>query len=61
MEKNKQLFLSFIVILTSMFTVNTAAASSLPDFVELVEKAQPSVVSIATTIKVPRRNLFSRS
>lgn len=61
MEKNKQLFLSFIVILTSIFAVNTAAASSLPDFVELVEKAQPSVVSIATTIKVPRRNLFSRS
>jgi serine protease Do len=61
MLKSRRIFLSFIFITSQFFALQTAYSASLPDFVELVEKAQPSVVSIATTIKVPRRNLFSRS
>jgi len=60
MTKNKFVFVSLVfVLLQTLFTQN-AFAARLPDFVELVEKAQPSVVSISTTIEVKPRSLFSR-
>lgn len=59
MKQTRSLLASFAFILSLFISVNTSAAY-LPDFVELVEKAQPSVVSISTTIKARRRSLFSR-
>jgi serine protease Do len=49
-----------LTALLIMVSVVSNANAKLPDFVELVEKSQPSVVSISTTIKVNRRNMFSR-
>lgn len=48
--------LATVVILGS----SNSVSAKLPDFVELVEKSQPSVVSISTTIKLNRRNILSR-
>ena len=63
MIKARRLFISFTLVLSfiSAITSLSANAAYLPDFVELVEKAQPSVVSISTTIKATRRqSIFSR-
>ena len=49
-----------LIFMLSTLVEGVNAANNLPDFVELVENAQPSVVSISTTIKVSRRNLFPR-
>jgi len=43
-----------------MFYHAASDAQELPNFVDLVEKTQPSVVSISTTVEVRRRNIFSR-
>ena len=59
MIKAKSLLHALTAILVMVSLVSNANAK-LPDFVELVEKSQPSVVSISTTIKVNRRNMFSR-
>ncbi|PCI73109.1 MAG: serine peptidase [Gammaproteobacteria bacterium] len=55
-------FKSFLALLSiTLFSFSQASISAqLPDFVELVEKSQPSVVSISTTVKVRQRNFFSR-
>lgn len=60
MIKNSTISFAFVLISTLLFGATVANAARLPDFVELVEKAQPSVVSISTTIKVGRRNAFSQ-
>ena len=60
MTKNRTISFAFVLISTLLFGATVANAARLPDFVELVEKAQPSVVSISTTIKVGRRNVFSQ-
>ena len=48
------------MIFVSVLSITNLGARELPDFVELVEKTQSSVVSISTTVKVRRRNIFSR-
>jgi len=60
MTQKKNLFAVFVFILIQSFCVQKTIAAQLPDFVELVEKAQPSVVSISTTITVKRRNFFQQ-
>ncbi len=61
--RNGKQYLTLVFIFVSvaliLFTNNTFAAR-LPDFVELAEKSQPSVVSISTEIKARQRNSFSR-
>jgi len=59
MTQKRSIFVSLALILSQVFLINTTSAK-LPDFVDLVEKAQPSVVSISTTITSKRRNIFSR-
>lgn len=50
-----------VMLFTSLFLFSqTSFSTQLPDFVELVEKSQPSVVSISTTVKVRQRSFFSR-
>jgi serine protease Do len=56
----KKSFLFAFVFLTFLSGGTSSAIAKLPDFVDLVERSQPSVVSISTTIKVSRRNLFTR-
>ncbi|MFT6734056.1 MAG: serine protease Do [Polaribacter sp.] len=55
------LFKSIFVLVTSLSILFSAVAFSaqLPNFVDLVEKSQPSVVSISTTVKVRQRSFFS--
>jgi len=55
------LFKSIFVLVTSLSILFSAVVFSaqLPDFVDLVEKSQPSVVSISTTVKVRQRSFFS--
>ena len=55
----KNILISTSLILISLFYAANIEARELPDFVELVEKTQSSVVSISTTVKVRRRNIFS--
>ncbi len=57
-SRNLQIFL--ILVSSSFLQSVKIEAKELPDFVDLVEKTQPSVVSISTTIEVRRRNIFSR-
>ncbi len=61
MTQSRSIFVSLMLVLSQIFIVQGANAARLPDFVDLVEKAQPSVVSISTTIEVKRRNIFSRA
>lgn len=61
MRKTRNIF-AFMALFTSQLLIaQSSNAARLPDFVDLVEKAQPSVVSISTTIEVKRRNIFSRT
>ena len=60
MKKIQSIFVTFIFLISYFASAISVTAAPLPDFVTLVEKAQPSVVSISTTIKINRRNLFSR-
>jgi len=60
MTQKKSLFAALVFILIQGFCVQQTIAAQLPDFVELVEKAQPSVVSISTTITLKRRNFFQQ-
>ncbi len=53
-------FACFVILLTQIVFVQNVSAVRLPNFVDLVEKAQPSVVSISTVISVRSRNAFSR-
>lgn len=61
MTQSKSIFVSLMLFLSQALIIQGANAARLPDFVDLVEKSQPSVVSISTTIEVKRRNIFSRS
>ncbi len=61
MTQSRNIFVSLMLIISQVFIALAANAVRLPDFVDLVEKAQPSVVSISTTIEVKRRNIFSRA
>lgn len=61
MTQNRSIFAFLILFLSQFLIIQSAYAARLPDFVELVEKAQPSVVSISTTIEAKRQNIFSRS
>lgn len=61
MTHSRNIFIFLILLFTQFIFTQAVNAARLPDFVELVEKAQPSVVSISTTIEVKRRNIFSRA
>jgi serine protease Do len=61
MTQSRSIFVFLMLVLSQIFIAQGANAARLPDFVELVEKAQPSVVSISTTLEVKRRNIFSRA
>ena len=61
MTQRKSIFVSLMLFLSQVLIIQGANAARLPDFVDLVEKSQPSVVSISTTIEDKRRNIFSRS
>jgi len=56
----KKIIRGFLALILSQVFLIHSASAKLPDFVELVEKSQPSVVSISTTITIKRRSLFSR-
>lgn len=60
MTQSRNFFVFLAVVLSQAFLSQTVLAAHLPDFVELVEKAQPSVVSISTTIEIKQRRFFSR-
>jgi len=60
MRTTKNIIISIALIFVSLLSLTNLEARELPDFVELVEKTQSSVVSISTTVKVRRRNIFSR-
>ena len=60
-QSNTHFLVAFILLaVTALMFSNNVKAAKLPDFVELAEKSQPSVVSISTEIKVRQRNFFSR-
>ena len=56
----KKIIMAFLTLILSQVFLTQTVTAKLPDFVELVEKSQPSVVSISTTITLKRRNIFSR-
>lgn len=60
MTKQSIYVVSLFLISILHAPVSHAKYQRLPDFVDLVEKAQPSVVSISTTVELRRRNIFSR-
>lgn len=60
MKQNKSFFVSFAVIFLQFFILQNTFAAGPRDFVNLVEKAKPSVVSISTTIKPKKQRFFSR-
>ena len=62
LNTDKRTIISIFAILSVISVLFSAQAFAiqLPDFVELAEKSQPSVVSISTEIKVRQRSFFSR-
>ncbi|MCF6194924.1 MAG: trypsin-like peptidase domain-containing protein, partial [Kangiellaceae bacterium] len=60
MLTTKNIIFSISLIFVSLLSATNVGARELPNFVELIDKTQSSVVSISTTVKVRRRNIFSR-
>ena len=56
MFNKKIAFSGLILLLATLWSLNTAMARGLPDFTDLVEAASPSVVNISTTQNIQQRS-----